>query len=162
VNQLLRDWRHNNDGEEYFVRRQQGKLREWDGHDIPFLANPPTPDVRRRSSNQPALALGGAGPQTAARERAATDRTVHFAARSLPPPTTLFSSLNRDTDSDEEMIGKGKTKAQEKVKVLAVQEKVPAVQQKVPAVKQKVPVAEELSDDVREVSALPPPSDLKK
>lgn len=175
VNKFLMDWRHHtDDGEEYFLRRQQGKIREWDGEPQPPLTMPPTPKKHRRPSTQRAPAEAGAGPATAA-SRAARDRTVHFEPPTDTEPRRLFATLNLDTDSDvemnkpfesdEEIIGKGKMKAtivkQDMVRKgpAGMVRKMPAGEKVVVRHEHKMPAVVECRDE--EIQEVPRPAAKK-
>ena len=155
LHNFLHDLRNNKDSEEFFLQRQQGKIREFDGEPLPPFTLPATPDHRHRPPQAAAAAqaIPGRGPQTVA-ARAAKERGVYFAARVVTP---LFSTLARDSDSDVdiaeermrkidldvEIIGKGKGKMKEKEnKVLVKNQKL-----KVPQVELPKPPVEEQSED---------------
>jgi hypothetical protein len=168
LNQFLHDWRHNDDGEEFFLRRQQGKIKEFDGLPQPPYTMPPTPTAQRRPSAQPsqtvrprpaqpAPAVAGAGPQTAA-NRAAKERAVHFAARAATPPRRLFSALDKDSDSDVEMGEGGKTDLESDVEMIEKGKgkmKEKAEKEKKVAGKEK-PMKKSRADETSEVDILIP------
>ena len=117
LNHFLHDWRHNKDTIEYFLRRQQLKLREWDvkyPRSVPMApAAPLTPQAGRLN------AVAGPGPTTAALQAVcfsgrstatpAVPSTATVSMEAIVPKRT-FAALDRDSDSDEERAGKGKGK----------------------------------------------------